>query len=193
MVNSGAALMGHYYGMPSMCGGLSSDAKQLDAQAGAEKVLTALPLIKEGANIIYGVGATDAGSSISYSQMILDNEIIAGLSRLTEGFGDQDVEQEVALIKANTPRGNFLKEDHTRQNYRQHWQPELFNREAYETWQEKGTTIESLCRQKARDILASHQPLALSGAVEAEIERILRRYLGPEFSLAREEKEAIYS
>jgi trimethylamine--corrinoid protein Co-methyltransferase len=193
MVNSGAAIMGHFYGMPSMCGGLSSDAKQLDAQAGAEKVLTALPLIKEGANIIYGVGATDAGSSISYTQMVLDNEIIAGLSRLTEGFGDQDVEQEVALIKANTPRGNFLKEDHTRQNYGQHWQPELFNREAYETWQEKGTTIESLCRQKAKDILASHQPLALSVDVEAEIERILRRYLGPEFSLVNDKKEVIYS
>ncbi len=192
MVNSGAAIMGHYYGIPSMCGGLSSDAKQLDAQAGAEKVLTALPLIVERANIIYGVGAIDAGSSISYSQMVLDNEIIAGLSRLFEDFGDHDVEQEVALIKANTPRGNFLKEDHTRQNYEQHWQPELFSRDAYETWQEKGTTIESLCRQKAQDILANHQPLALSATVEAELEHILRRYMGSEFSLDEKKNEVIY-
>jgi trimethylamine--corrinoid protein Co-methyltransferase len=189
MVNSGAAIMGQYYGIPSMCGGLSSDAKQLDAQAGAEKVLTALPLIKERANIIYGVGATDAGSSISYTQMVLDNEIIAGLLRLIDGFGDLNVDQEVALIKANTPRGNFLKEDHTRQNYGQHWQPEIFSRDAYETWQEKGTTIESLCRQKARDILANHQPVALPAEVEAEIERILRRYLGPEFSLNGSKKK----
>jgi trimethylamine:corrinoid methyltransferase-like protein len=192
MVNSGAAIMGHFYGIPSMCGGLSSDAKQLDAQAGTEKVFTALPLINEGANIIYGVGATDAGSSISYTQMVLDNEIIAGLSRLQQGLGDHNVDQEVALIKANTPRGNFLKEDHTRQNYGQHWQPELFSRDAYETWQEKETTIESLCRQKAQDILANHQAVPLSAEVEAEIERILRRYLGSEFHLDHEEKLAIH-
>jgi len=192
MVNSGAAIMAHYYGLPAMCGGLSSDAKQLDSQAGAEKVLTALPLLKEGAEIIYGVGATDAGSSISYTQMVLDNEIIAGLRRILQGWGEQQIDQQVALIKANTPRGNFLKEDHTRQNYDQHWQPEIFSRDAYETWQEKGTTIESLCRQKARDILASHQPEPLPAKVEAELELILRRYAGTDFSLDGKKNEVIY-
>jgi trimethylamine:corrinoid methyltransferase-like protein len=59
MINSGAAIMGHYYGIPSMCGGLSSDAKELDAQAGFEKVNTAIPLLQQNASIIYGVGAVD--------------------------------------------------------------------------------------------------------------------------------------
>jgi trimethylamine--corrinoid protein Co-methyltransferase len=192
MVNSGAAIMAQYYGIPAMCGGLSSDAKQLDSQAGAEKVLTALPLLKEGAEIIYGVGATDAGSSISYTQMVLDNEIIAGLRRMGQGWGEHQVDQEVALIKANTPRGNFLKENHTRENYEQHWQPELFSRDAYETWQDKGTTIESLCRQKAKEILANHQPDRLPAKVEAELELILRRYTGTEISLDGKKNEVIY-
>jgi trimethylamine--corrinoid protein Co-methyltransferase len=183
MVNSGAAIMGRFYGIPSMCGGLSSDAKQLDAQAGAEKVFTALPLIKQQASIIYGVGATDAGSSISYTQMVLDNEIIAGLARLIQDFGDHDLDSEVALIKANTPRGNFLKENHTRQNYGQHWQPQIFSRDAYETWQEKGHTVESLCRDKALDILANHRPQSLPAEVESEVERILRNAISPDFSL----------
>ncbi len=86
MINAGAALMGRYYGMPSMCGGLSSDAKELDAQAGFEKAVTAVPLLLEGADIIYGVGTTDAGASISYTQMVLDNEFIAGLRRMMEGI-----------------------------------------------------------------------------------------------------------
>jgi trimethylamine--corrinoid protein Co-methyltransferase len=192
MVNSGAAIMAHHYGIPAMCGGLSADAKQLDAQAGAEKVITALPLLKEKAEIIYGVGATDAGSSISYTQMVLDNEIIAGLRRMMQGIDYHDADQEVTLIKANTPRGNFLKEEHTRQNYTQHWQPEIFSRDAYETWQEKGTTIESVCRQKAQDILSDHQPERLPANVEAELERILRRYMGSEFSLDGKKNEVIY-
>lgn len=191
MVNSGASIMARFYGLPSMCGGLSSDAKQLDAQSGTEKVLTAIPLIKEKTSIIYGVGATDAGSSISYTQMVLDNEIIAGLRRVIQDFGDLNLDTEVALIKRNTPRGNFLREAHTRQNYHQHWQPEIFNRDGYDTWQEKGKSIEQVCREKAVDILSTHQPKALPAKVEAELENILRRYLGPEFNLEASQKEYI--
>jgi trimethylamine--corrinoid protein Co-methyltransferase len=183
MVNSGAAIMGNFYGMPSMCGGLSSDAKQLDAQAGAEKVVTALPLIKEGASIIYGVGTTDAGSSISYTQMVLDNEIIGSLRRMIEGIELHDLDEEVKLIKANTPKGNFLKEAHTRENYHQHWQPAIFSRDTYETWQEKNISIEEQCRQQARNLLADHKPVILSTAIEAEIEQILRREVSPAFNL----------
>jgi trimethylamine--corrinoid protein Co-methyltransferase len=186
MVNSGAALMGHHYGLPSMCGGLSSDAKQLDAQAGVEKVLTALPLLQARANIIYGVGAVDAGSSISYSQMILDNEIIASLTRMLEGIGLHDLDEEVELIKKNTPKGNFLKEAHTRENYPQHWQPQLFSRDTYETWQDKNTTLAEVCQTKARSILEEHQPQPLPANIEAEIESIMRRFTGSDFSLELE-------
>jgi trimethylamine--corrinoid protein Co-methyltransferase len=181
MINSGAAIMGSYYGIPSMCGGLSSDAKELDAQAGFEKAVTAVPLLLDQANIIYGVGATDAGSSISYSQMILDNELIGGLRRMMEGITIHDLEEEIALTKANTPKGNFLKEKHTRRLYPTHWQPEILSRDTYETWQEKGETIEDVCRRKAGDLLDTHHPAALPDKVESELERILKDYLGPEF------------
>ena len=188
MINSGAALMARFYGIPSMCGGLSSDAKELDAQAGFEKAVTAVPLLLEGASIIYGVGATDAGSSISYTQMVLDDEFIAGLRRLAPGLRRlvqgstlRDLDEEVALIKANTPRGNFLKARHTRRTFRAHWRPGILNRDAYETWRTKGQTIEQTCRRKAQDILARHRPPPLPAGVEAELERIVRRYLGADF------------
>jgi trimethylamine---corrinoid protein Co-methyltransferase len=183
MINSGAAIMAYYYGMPSMCGGLSTDAKQVDVQAGFEKAVTAFPLLVEGASIIYGVGAVDAGSAISYSQMVMDNELIAGLRRMMEGITMHDLDEEVAMIKANIPRGNFLKEKHTRRHYKQHWQPELLNKEAYETWAVQRKQVAEKSRQKAREILASHQSPRLSAKTEAEIELILRRHLGPDFSL----------
>ncbi len=119
----------------SMCGGLSADAKELDAQAGFEKVCTAVPLLLEGADIIY------------------------------------------------------------RHNFRRHWQPGILSRDTYETWQAKGETIEQICRRKAQDILAQHQP-PLPAGVEAELERIVRRYLGltgssmvlrPEFMILQHE------
>jgi len=180
MINSGAARMAHYYGIPSMCGGLSSDAKELDAQAGYEKAVTAVPLLLDKANIIYGVGATDAGNTISYLQMVLDDEFIAGLRRMMEGIVIHNLDEEVALIKANTPRGNFLKSKHTRYHFQEHWQPAILNRDNYETWRTKGESIEQICRQKATQILESHTPPPLTASVEAELERIVRRYI-PDF------------
>jgi trimethylamine--corrinoid protein Co-methyltransferase len=181
MINSGAAMMGHYYGIPSMCGGLSSDAKDLDVQAGFEKVVTAMPLLQQGASIIYGVGAIDAGSTISYNQMVMDDEIIAGIRRVWQGITLHDPAEEVELIKSLTPRGNFMSARHTKRNYRQHWYPNIISRDTYETWQEKGETIQQICQRKAQDILADHQPAPLAAQVEAELERVIRRYLSPDF------------
>jgi trimethylamine--corrinoid protein Co-methyltransferase len=181
MINSGAALMARFYGIPSMCGGLSSDAKELDAQSGFEKTVTAVPLLLERASIIYGVGATDAGSTISYLQMVLDDEFIAGLRRMMRGITLHDLHEEVALIKENTPHGNFLKAKHTRRTFREHWQPGILSRDTYESWQAKGETIESICRNKAMEILSDHRPPPLPADVEAEMERVVRRHLGPDF------------
>ena len=94
-----------------------------------------------------------------------------------------DLEEEIELIKANTPKGNFLKEAHTRANYHQHWQPGIFSRDTYETWQEKDSSIEDSCRQQAREILGNHKPEPLPAPVQAEIEKILRREVNPDFNL----------
>jgi trimethylamine:corrinoid methyltransferase-like protein len=153
----------------------------LDIQAGFEKTITAVPLLLEGASIIYGVGATDAGSEISYTQMIMDAEFIGGLRRMMQGTTIHDLIEEVELIKANTPRGNFLKEKHTKKNYSRHWQPEFLNKDAYETWLVNGESLEGKCRDKAKQILKEHKPKPLPTSVESELERIIRRFSGPSF------------
>jgi trimethylamine--corrinoid protein Co-methyltransferase len=181
MINAGAAAMARHYGIPSMCGGFSTDAKTLDAQSGFEKALTAFPLLLEDADIIYGMGAIDAGATISYSQMVLDDELAAGLRRMMQGIESHDLAEEVALIKANTPRGNFLKEGHTRRTHHEHWQPSLLSRDSYEAWQAAGLDIEERCRRKAWELLETYRPKRLPARVEQELERILRREVGPEF------------
>jgi trimethylamine--corrinoid protein Co-methyltransferase len=153
----------------------------LDAQAGFEKVITAIPLLQEQASIIYGVGATDAGNTISYRQLIFDNEIIAGIRRMWSGISIHDPREEIELIKSLTPRGNFMSAAHTRKNYRQHWYPEIISRDTYETWKDKAEDLGQVCDRIAQDLLATHQPQSLAPEIEAELERILRRYL-PEFN-----------
>ena len=184
MINSGAAIMARYYGLPSMCGGLSTDAKEVDVQAGFEKAITAFPLLIEGASIIYGVGAVDAGAAISYAQMVMDDELIAGMRRMMEGITLHDLQEEVAMIRRNIPRGNFLREEHTRRTHKRHWQPHLMNREPYEAWMATRVEVAEKARTRARELLTSRQPDSLEAETEAEMERILRKHLGPDFALA---------
>jgi trimethylamine:corrinoid methyltransferase-like protein len=110
-----------------------------------------------------------------------------------EGIGIHDPTEEVELIKALTPRGNFMSAAHTRRNYRRHWYPGILSRDTYDTWKEKGETIEEICRRKALSILENHRSPKLSAEVEAELAYIMRRYL-PDFrfegsSKARYSKE----
>jgi trimethylamine--corrinoid protein Co-methyltransferase len=106
----------------------------------------------------------------------MDDEFIAGLRRMMEGIVLHDLEEEVALIKANTPRGNLLRAKHTRRMFREHWLPDILNRDSYDTWQAKGESIDAACRRRARDILAQHQSPPLPATVEAEMEGIMRRF-----------------
>ena len=111
----------------------------------------------------------------------MDAELITGLRRMMQGITVHDLQEEVELIKGNTPRGNFLKEVHTKKHYPRHWQPELLSRDAFETWAENGVSLEDKCRKKAKKILLEHKPKPLPARVESELERILREFLGPDF------------
>jgi trimethylamine:corrinoid methyltransferase-like protein len=102
---------------------------------------------------------------------------------MMEGITLHDLDEEVELIKTHIPRGNFLREKHTRRTFRRHWQPELLNREPYESWKVTREQIAEKSREKAMDVLATHQPPRLSASTEAEIERILREHLGANFVL----------
>ena len=167
--------MARFYGLRSMCAGFRTDAKGLDAQAAFEKVLTVLPVIQEGANIIYGVAATDSGGTASFVQAVMDDEMAGGLRRMLRGIGAENLHEALALINRRTPKGNFLVERHTRDNFRAYWRPNILIRESYDAWHTKGaTSIEEAARQRARHLLAEHVPPPLPAAVEAEIERILR-------------------
>jgi trimethylamine--corrinoid protein Co-methyltransferase len=115
--------------------------------------------------------------------MVMDDEIIAGIRRMWQGITIHDPAEEVELIKSLTPRGNFMSARHTKRNYRQHWYPNIISRDTYETWQEKGESIQQICQRKAQQIVAGHQPAPLDAKVETELERVLRRHLGPDFSL----------
>jgi len=175
LIHAGCALMAGHYGLRSMCGGLRTDSKTLDAQAAFEKVLTVLPVLQAGADIVYGVAAMDSGGTASFLQAVLDDQMVDGLRRMLAGIAANDLKQEVELIKRLTPRGAFLAERHTRDHSKAYWRPKIFTRDSFEAWQGKGSvSVEESARERALRLLAEHQPPRLSSAAEATIEDLLR-------------------
>jgi trimethylamine--corrinoid protein Co-methyltransferase len=183
LIHAGCAAMARRYGLRSMCAGFRTDAKALDAQAAFEKVLTVLPVLEAGADIVYGIAATDSGGTASFLQAVLDDEMAGGLRRMMKGIELHDLNEEVALIKRLTPRGNFLAERHTRAHFRAYWRPKIFSRDSFEAWQAKGRmSVTEAAHQRALRLLAEHQPPPLSAEAEAAIESILAEHEHPHSS-----------
>jgi trimethylamine--corrinoid protein Co-methyltransferase len=175
LIHAGCAVMARSYGLRSMCAGFRTDAKALDAQAAFEKALTVFPVLQAGADIIYGIAATDSGGTASFVQAIIDDEMAGALRRVVSGIPLGDLEEELEMIKRRTPRGSFLAEKHTRTHARAYWRPNVFFRDSFDVWQGKGgPSIEETARTRALELLATHEPPPLPASVDAEIERILR-------------------
>jgi trimethylamine--corrinoid protein Co-methyltransferase len=174
LIHAGCAALARFYGLRSMCAGFRSDAKALDAQAAFEKVLTVLPVLQAGADIVYGIAATDSGGTASFVQAVLDDQMADGLRRMMRGIEPQDLDDEVAMIKRLTPRGNFLGERHTRKHHKAYWRSRIFARDSFEAWQGKGQiSVYEAAQQRAFHLLAEHQPPPLSTTAEAAIEDLL--------------------
>jgi trimethylamine--corrinoid protein Co-methyltransferase len=73
------------------------------------------------------------------------------------------------------PGGNFLADKHTSEWFRkEHYQSTLGDRRTRATWEKSGSKdIREQARDRAREILASHEPEPIDPAIWREIELIV--------------------
>ncbi len=57
---------------------------------------------------------------------------------------------------------------------RELWLPKYFDRRTYEEWERKGDDARDWAREKAQQILETHQPEPLDPQISAEFDRIIR-------------------
>lgn len=110
--------------------------------------------------MIYGGGMLEMGITMSFAQLVMDNEIIAMTRRVLEGIPVNDETLAVDVIKSVGARGHFLAEEHTVRHMKTcQSQPELMDRRMRQFWQERGAKdYAEACAEKARYILEHHQP-----------------------------------
>jgi trimethylamine--corrinoid protein Co-methyltransferase len=173
VMNAAAAQIANWLGLPGGVACSMADAKAVDAQMGAEKALSALAAGLAGGNMVYesaGMMASLLGAA--FEAFVLDDEMLSHVYRAIRGI---EVNEETlgfeAVLEAVTGEGHFLGASATMAAMqRDYFYPALADRDDPRTWADKGAPdIRARAREKAKTILATHNPAYLDSALDRRI------------------------
>jgi trimethylamine--corrinoid protein Co-methyltransferase len=167
------------YHLPIWAFAGATDAKVVDAQAGAEAMFSVITAMLSRANLIHDVGYLEYGTTSSLELVVLVDELIAMSRHFVEGI---PVDRESLAVEAvervaHGGQGSmFLSDEHTFQNFRKSlFMPRLLDRSRYDAWQQAGRTdLFERCKREAARLLAEHQVAPKPPEVLKEIDKIVR-------------------
>jgi trimethylamine--corrinoid protein Co-methyltransferase len=167
------------YGLPIWAYAGASDAKVVDAQAGAEAMFSIISSMLSRCNVIHDVGFLEYGNTSSLEMVVMANELISMSRFFTEGI---KVNQETLALEAiervagGEPGSIFLMDDHTFEHFMQaQFLPVLLDRNRYDSWKEAGATdLYQRCNLEAKRILSEHQVEPKVDGILKEINRIVQ-------------------
>lgn len=159
----------------------SSDAKQLDIQAGLESMGGTLLAALAGINMISGAGMIDYLRCQSFEKLILDHEMIGMARRFVRGVEAHEDPLALDHMRQSAHRADFLAKPHTVRWFKKelYIPSEVIDRSSLEAWQKRGSangmqpeTVFQRASQRVDKLLATYQPNRLDDNVRAELRRI---------------------
>jgi trimethylamine--corrinoid protein Co-methyltransferase len=163
-----------FYNLPLSMGSFATGAKDPNWQAGIENSLSTFMASSVASDMLLGVGLLNGSRIWSYEQMIMDCEIFGIVSKIMEGIIVTDETLALDVIREVGPGGHFLMEDHTIRHMRELWQSTLMDRRPYDEWEIEGDNAPDWARERAKEILETHQPELLEPNLEDELQKIIR-------------------
>jgi trimethylamine--corrinoid protein Co-methyltransferase len=168
--------MARFYGLPDTQAGCLTDAKEPGPQAVMEKMLTTLPLVLAGVDMVQGPGALETSGVLCLEQIVVDDEIAGLCKRMRAGVDtSRDYSEDIQSVG---PGGHFLMQDTTLAACRsdEFYSPPLSDRNTYETWIELGRpSMYGKARERVEEILSAPPPSPLPDDTVGELEEILQR------------------
>ena len=149
------------YGLPIWAYAGASDAKVMDAQAGAEAMFSIITALLSRANLIHDVGFLEYGYTSSLEMVTMADELIAMSRFFTRGIPVNDntlATDAIERVACGGPGSIFLMDDHTFENFMQSlFLPNLLDRSRYDAWKNEGASdLYRRCNTKAQRILSEH-------------------------------------
>jgi len=166
-------VLADFYNVPLSMGSFATGAKEPNWQAGIDNSLSTLMACLTMSDMLLGVGLLHGSRIWSYEQMLMDCEIFDIVYHMMKGIVVNDETLALDVIHAVGPGGNFLAQKHTKKHMRELWVPQFMDRRPYSEWEKKRDGPRDWAREKARKILATHQPEPLDPKVSEELQRII--------------------
>ena len=174
MATSALTDMARYYKLPMFSFAGCSDSSIYDHQAALEGALWILMSSLNGGNLVHDVGYINSGLTTSFEQLVVSNEIIGMVRRITQGFEINEETMGLDLIDEIGPGGEYLTSEHTLKHFKENWYPELLSRSPYEKWKEEGgKDLKTRSNEKAKYILENYTPKPLEEGVKNELRKIV--------------------
>ena len=138
------AQIARFYGIPFRGHAGLTNAKLPSCEVGAQKALSALPILLASGHFHMDAGLLAVDEVCSPIQMILDNEFLSALQHLCGEFGASDEELAVEVIAEAGPGGHYVGADHTARHFRRElWEPTVWSREMLAGWMERGRPLDA--------------------------------------------------
>jgi trimethylamine--corrinoid protein Co-methyltransferase len=154
-----------------------TDAKVLDAQAGAETFGSALLAAMAGVNSVSGPGMLDFVLTFSLPKLVFDNEICGQVLHFVREIEPREDLPTTDLARELIANDHLITSPHTLK----HWPQELyltdpvFDRENREAWEEAGSpSLDQRAFDGVEKRLASYVPIDTDPALDAELRRFVQ-------------------
>jgi trimethylamine--corrinoid protein Co-methyltransferase len=176
VLNLAFAQMTEFYGVPYMAGGICSDAKIPGIQCAYENMGTGMTAALSGCDLLVGIGILEDGNTLSFPQMVIDEEICNLLSFVRDGM---DVSPESLMVESihrvgHSPNHHLGEPDTMKYiKSKQAYWPRISFRGTYGDWRRRGKDEVQLARDRMKALLDKHEVNLLPDDVQKELRRIL--------------------
>jgi trimethylamine--corrinoid protein Co-methyltransferase len=177
LIGAGAAQLAQYYRLPYVSPGGCTDSKAPDEQAAYEKAMSAILVTLAGGNTGFRhAGLIDSSLTASFEQLLIDDEFIGKMKRMLQGIVVNRETLATEVIREVGPGGTYLSHKHSRDYFRkEHFIPWLSDRRSHSSWlADGGRDLKEVARERAKQILATHQPVPLDKDVEKELRIVVK-------------------
>jgi len=166
-----------FYDLPSRTNS-EADSQCMDEQNCWERLLQAVAAACSDMDLVITQGQFGTGMTVSYEQLLMDNEMLGILNRIKRGVDVNSDTLATEIIKKVGPAGQFIKEAHTHKHLKsEHLTSLISTRSSYGRWREKGgLDIVQVAKGRAKEILSKHKPKELNERTRSRIRDIVTKY-----------------
>jgi trimethylamine--corrinoid protein Co-methyltransferase len=176
MIDCAYSEIGKFLGLPTQAYIGLSDAKMLDAQAGAESSLGVALAALSGINSVSGPGMLDFESCSSLEKLVLDNELCGMALRLSRGIEAKEDFPALPRFEELLKEKHLLISRHTRRYLAtEHYIPgPVIDRANRGRWKAGGSlTLGERAHREVERLVQAWPPSRLPGTTRQELTRLM--------------------